>query len=241
MLIGAASLALMVGLAGFAANTAEWVNVLAHVEKEIQLACVDDEGLVSRDTAGNILDCDYGVVFPENPHTLRVELTLSDSFFDQEVKSGVLFDVFWECKLVDEFAPPSTANPCRETLPDTDPLNLDGSIRDYIVVSAEEGEGCLDELATGPGSGTPGTGAEIDYIGSGGLDQDAQLKCHYVLTFTPPACEGHLNLLTDPAGDPLTVECDEDTTSDDPQDWDISADLGDNFKVQVYDFTFELP
>jgi hypothetical protein len=235
MLIGAAAIALIVGVGGFAANTAEWVNVLAHVEKEIQLACVDGEGLVSRGPDGEVLDCDFGVVFPQESYELLIELGLSDSFFDQDLKSGVLFDVFWECKLQDEFAPPSATNVCRDTLPDTDATSLDDNIREYIRVT--QTVGCRVTGGT-PGSGAAnGQGAEIEYIGSGSLDELTRPKCTFHLALTGPACTGHLNTSTDPASDPRDVACDEDTSSDDPQDWDISADLGDNFKIQVYGFS----
>jgi len=251
-------MAILVGVAAFAANTAQWVNVKARLEKEIEVACVIQDKLdQDGDTLTNdyIVDpdgCDYGVTFPENIHEKLVEVTLSNSFENQDVKSDVLYDVLWECKLVDEHALPSAANPCREALTNDslkydategkwvhdNPLKLDGNIRNYVAVGGTET--CLTKLATGPGSGfTDGGDAKLKYLGSGTVDKDSVSKCFYHLVFTPPACAGHVNLLTDPGSDPLTVACHEVTTSLDPQEWDRFAEFGDNFKIQVYAFSFD--
>ncbi len=80
------------GIAVFAANTAQWVNVQARVEKEIEVACVDSAGVISP------TGCDFGVVFPQNAEEKIVEVTLSNSFFNQRVKSDVFYWVLWECK-----------------------------------------------------------------------------------------------------------------------------------------------
>jgi hypothetical protein len=261
---GLGVMAILVGLATFAANTAQWVNVTARLEKEIEVACVvvdeddlDEDGL----TTDYIVDpdnCDYGVTFPENIHEKVVEVALSNSFYNQDVKSDVLYDVLWECKLVDEQALPQPDpdepgyNPCREDLlNDTlvydegegkwvheDPLKLDGNIRDYVNVGASET--CLDPDIDEPGSGfSDGGDGKLEYIGSGIVDDVSVPKCFYHLVFSPPACEGHVNLLTDPGSNPKTVECHEVTTSLDPQEWDRFANLGDNFKIQVYAFSFD--
>lgn len=226
----------------FAANTAQWVNVTARVEKEIEIACV-----VPGPTGGPryVVDpdgCDFGVVFPENSHEKVIEVTLSNSFFNQDVKSSVKYWVMWECKLVDESGAPP--NLCREDIEDDslcfdpdegkwvhcDPLKLDGNIRDHILVTAQQG--CMVTPYTGP-TGGPG---KIQGLGNGIVDRDVAPKCFYHLDFSPPACEGHVNYLTDPLPNPKTVECHEVTESPDPQRWDRFANLGDTFKIQVYDF-----
>jgi len=75
--------------------------------------------------------------------------------------------------------------------------------------------------------------------GNGVVDRDAQPKCLYHLTFTPPACEGHMNADTDPrGGNSPTIPCHEITTDRDPQNWDRFAELGDEFKIQVYGFSY---
>lgn len=231
------------GVAAFSANTAQWVNVTARVEKEIEVACVitDEAGNYVVDPNG----CDFGVTFPQNVHEKVIEVTLSNSFYNQEGKSDVLYWVLWECKLVDEQALPGADNPCREDIEhDDDDLvydevegkwvhangELDGNIRDYIVVTA--GDGCKTDY-NGP-EGDPG---KLEGIGNGIVDRDVRPKCFYHLAFSPPACEGHVNLLTDPMPHPRTVPCHEITTSPDPQDWDRFAEMGDNFKIQVYDFS----
>jgi hypothetical protein len=253
LLIGVAAGAIMLGLAGFAANTAQWVNVTAHVEKEIEMACVDPN-LVRDNTPdpysvtgyaaiGDGTLCDYETVFPQTDRTKTVEVTLSRSFFDQTTYSTVNFDVYWECKLVveDALAQPDPSlpnyNPCRDdpNYTGTTPPPLDGNIRDYVDVGAI-GD-CLDpDGVTGPGGN-----AELEKLGDGSV-QTARPKCFYTLTFHVPYCNGHYNPNTDNttgfayAG----VDCDltiaDGGTEDDPQDWEHSTDLGDTFKIQVTGF-----
>jgi hypothetical protein len=247
ILAGLGAVVILAGLATFAANTAQWVNVQARVEKEIEIACVVPDG-----TGGFVVDpdgCNFGVTFPQNIHEKVVEVALSNSFYNQEVKSDVLYWVLWECKPVDETLPPSATNPCREDIVHTDadlvydpiegkwvhdPLDpaLDGNIRDYILVTADAG--CMTTY-NGP---TGGVG-KLEGIGNGVVDRDVGPKCFYHLAFTPPACAGHVNLLTDPLPNPLTIDCHEITDDPDPQNWDRFAELGDLFKIQVYGFSFD--
>ena len=248
-------MAILVGLATFAANTAQWVNVHARVEKEIEVACVvvdreDRDG----DTLTNdyIVDpdgCEFGVTFPQNIHEKVVEVALSNSFYNQDVKSDVLYWVLWECKQYSDGrdVDANTVPDCRVDAPTPhgvvfDPVEgkwvhedeeLDGMIRDYIILSASAAS-CLSTY-TGPDFDVK----HIEGIGNGVIDRDVQTKCFYHLAFTPPACEGHFNPQTDPAPAPETVPCHEITTSLDPQDWDRFAELGDDFKIQVYDFSFD--
>jgi hypothetical protein len=261
--------AVFIGLAGFAANTAEWVNVVAHVEKEIAVACVDPDGyggfVVTDPVDGPIKtgrgDCNFGTVLPQEENLTKiVEVTASKSFIAQDRVSNVNFDVLWECKLADPsqlFNPNTivilngheTRNICRENLDEVNPNKLDDNIRDHVQVVPND-PGCLLQ---GPFDVPPvpeGGPAEIENLGRGQVG-DEQEKCFYRLVLTVPACEGHLNPNTDPNGaDALmvpppptdnTIPCNEDTSSDDPQEWDISADLGDDFKIQVVAFEYAQP
>ncbi|MGB6894844.1 MAG: hypothetical protein WBF37_02715 [Dehalococcoidia bacterium] len=252
ILVSLGAMAVLIGVATFAANTAQWVNVQARVEKEIEVACVGRDGLVDPD------GCDFGIVFPQNPEEKIVEVTLSNSFYNQDVKSDVLYWVLWECK---QFSDERDVDPkdgipdCRVDVPRDDhelcyddvhgkwmhcDEELDGMIRDYITVTPSD-PSCLTAY-----NGPTGLPKHIEGIGNGVVDDFVQGKCFYHLAFQPPACEGHFNPFTDPAPAPETVECheivDEDGTnpdiSDDPQDWDRFADLGDDFKIQVYDFSY---
>lgn len=240
--LGLGLAALLAGVAGFAANTAEWVNVTAHVEKEIALACVtENTGTTGPEFIVDPDGCNFGVTFPEESYEKVVELTLSNSFFDQRDKSGVQFDVLWECKLVVEDALATGLggdNPCREDLegPVDDVTPLDGGIRGYTVVTGTPG--CFVEGGD-PGSGfIDGGPAKLEFLANGALDDVVTPKCFYHLAFTAPACAGHWNPNTDPLDDPEVIIChDNSAESNDPQDWDRFADLGDSFKIQVYGFT----
>jgi hypothetical protein len=261
VILGTAALALFVGLAGFAANTAEWVNVVAHVEKEIELACVqrvDNEWLATPaedPTYGvetGVGDCNYGVVFPQTRHTMVVELTASASALaDPGDYDFIVFDLYWECKLVNEFLPwNATTNPCRETLPDDNALNLDGRIRDYVQVTSTEPGQCLrvrnitsiprvinDQVEPVNDAGANGAASGHLQLYGG----DTNTKCFYGLELKVPACGGHVNRATDPFPEDYgIIRCDENVTSRDPQDWQHWADLGDNFKVQVINFVCDV-
>ncbi len=230
------------GVAVFAANTAQWVNVQARVEKEIEVACVDRDG--------HAVSCDFGVTFPQNIHEKVVEVTLSNSFYNQDVKSDVLYWVLWECKQFSDERDldGDTIPDCRvDAEHDDDDLcydpregkwvhcdeELDGMIRDYITVTPSDPT-CLSAY-----NGPTGLPKHIEGIGNGVVDDRVQPKCFYHLVFTPPACEGHFNPQTDPAPAPETVECHEITDDPDPQNWDRFAELGDDFKIQVYGFSYD--
>lgn len=245
VILGLTALVLVgAGVAVFAANTAQWVNVHARVEKEIEVACVLDDGTVDPD------GCDFGVTFPQNIHEKNIEVTLSNSFFNQDVKSDVLYWVLWECKQFSDERDldGDTIPDCRvDADHDDDDLcyddveekwvhcdeELDGMIRDYIIVSASSAS-CLSAY-----NGPTFTEKYIEGIGNGVVDDFTQPKCFYHLAFTPPACEGHFNPQTDPAPAPETVPCHEITDDPDPQNWDRFAELGDDFKIQVYGFSYD--
>ena len=222
ILAGLGAVVILAGLATFAANTAQWVNVTAHVEKEIAVACVDDSV-----TPPVVTDCAFGTVFPQNVEEKVIEVAISKSFTDQTIKSDVLYWVLWECKLQDPTQPASATNKCLE-----DVGKLDDNIRDYITVSASS-KSCMSTYS-GPSGGL----AELEGIGDGVIDRSVQKKCFYHLAFTPPACEGSYNPNTDPAAAPKVVKCHENTTNPDPQQWDVYTDLGDDFKIQVNGFSY---
>ena len=267
LLLGAAIGALFIGLAGFAANTAEWVNVVAHVEKEIELACVDANGnatlaMPDAKIPTGVGDCNFGTSFPEEARTMHVELTLSRSFLAQDRTDVVAYDILWECKLPDPSVPFGTlgdfngdgvdeVNICRENLDNVDNvLKLDGNIRDFVKVyhggilaGTATSDNCFRGQTT-PGSGfAEGGNAELDFLDRGVFNTAIdQVKCVYELRFTVPACEGHWNPNTDPGTDPTDVACQDnidEANPGDPQLWEHWADLGDDFKIQVWGLTDE--
>jgi hypothetical protein len=276
VLFGLGAVALLVGLTGYAANTAEWVNVLAHVEKEIEMACVvQDDGdwlatpaeifddpKVPSSAAG---DCNFGRVFPETTERMVVELTLSQSFLDNYTRTdrpdnpaftGVVYNILWECKLVDEFSahgtqipPPSTieVNQCRdELLPQhiNNPLWLDDNIRDHITVGLTNNSNANCKKVPGgnlfsPPAQNPAEVEVVDAAYRGNLStESAGIKCFFELRLLVPACNGHWNVHTDPLPNPVGVDCRDNlsTVGRDPQDWEHWANLGDNFKIQVIGF-----
>jgi hypothetical protein len=228
---------ILAGVATFAANTAQWVNVTAHVEKEIELACVkaDATGKYVLDANG----CDFGTVFPQEQLQQVVELTLSKSFMvnTQVRASDVSFRALWECKLVDPTKVyDARTNPCREELPATDKLHLDGNIRNYITV---ETDSWCKETATPDPTVNP---AKIHGIWDGTLNKNisGQAKCIYHLKFDVPVCTGEFNPNTEPGVTPKSVDCVlTKTNPDDIQTWDRHADLGDDFKIQVKKISYD--
>lgn len=251
VILGLTALVLVgAGVASFSAFTAQWVNVQARVEKEIEIACV----VPGESASGYVVDpdgCDFGVTFPENIHEKVIEVTLSNSFYNQDVKSDVLYWVLWECKQysdgrdLDGDGIPDcrvdVADPSADLCYSTDHGKwvhcdeaLDGAIRDYIIVGPSDAS-CLSEYI-GPDFDVK----NIEGIGNGVVDRDVQPKCFYHLAYTPPACEGHMNPQTDPrGGNSPTIPCHEMTDSPDPQEWDRFAEIGDDFKIQVYGFSFD--
>lgn len=247
LLGGLGVMALLVGLATFAANTAQWVNVEARVEKEIEVACVvpilEGGAIIGYEVDPD--GCQFGVVFPENIHEKLVEVTLSNSFFNQTVKSSVKYWVLWECKQYADGRDDDgdTIPDCRvDAEHDDDDLvystthgkwmhadeELDGLIRDYTTLSTTAT--CLNDYE-GPDFDVK----HIEGLGNGAVSF-ANPKCFYDLIFTPPACEGSVNPTTDPNPAAKVVDCHNITDDPDPQNWDRFVDLGDDFKIQVYGF-----
>jgi hypothetical protein len=224
------------GLAGFAANTAQWVNVTAHVEKEIETACVNGDARgATLDGDGN---CAFGTVFPQDVVTKYIEVTASKSFLTNDTYSSVNYDVYWECKLVDETAladpytlvtdnDPAGPSANDEVTDGTNPCRNDP----YYAIFGEEDFGsdtfataypltgnirdyidvganttCLDPTDAGVVETDKGVNAQLYYQGAGSVDNADGQKCFYTLDFTVPYCNGHMNPNTEPATAPADVQ-----------------------------------
>lgn len=147
-----AALAIVAGVTAFAAFTAQMVNVTARVEKDIAV-----EPVLCEKPADINTPCfvdpdggDFGVVLPQEFYKKTIELTLSNSFFDQTRFFNLLFDVLWECKQFSD---------------ERDDINnlagidndLDGQIdEDPIGLGDEDGDGLVDEDPPGRGTGPDG-------------------------------------------------------------------------------------
>ena len=92
------------GMAAMSAFTAQMVNIQAHAEKDIALEPIicSADSLNGGDytkpcfvdpTGGN-----YGVTLPQVLYDKEIELTLSNSFFDQGRFFDIVFAGLWECK-----------------------------------------------------------------------------------------------------------------------------------------------
>ena len=150
---------------------------------------------------------------------------------------------------------------CRDRLPGTHVLELDGAgnpvhagpeldglIRDHAVVSAFPALGfnnpfCL--FAAAPGSEQEFTVAkELTFLGAGIVDgSDGLSKCFYQIKLDAPPCIQGFNPWTDPRGGNSAPEDERKTPIDchtnrstvtDPQEIETFAQLGDEFKIQVY-------
>src|SRR3972149_8338458 len=99
-----AALAIVVaGLAALSAFTAQVVNVTAHAEKDIAVEPIictapDFGGNYSQPCYVDPSGGSYGVTLPQEFYDKEIEVTLSNSFFDQDKFFDVVYDVFWECK-----------------------------------------------------------------------------------------------------------------------------------------------
>ncbi|MDO8615491.1 MAG: hypothetical protein Q7T33_07100 [Dehalococcoidia bacterium] len=239
------------GMAVFAANTAQWVNVQARVEKEIEIACVVRGPTGGPDWVVHPNNCDFGVVFPENLHERNVEVTTSNSFQNnQQYKSAILYWLLWECKQYSDGRDldGDDVGDCRVDAPTPHGLTYDTSEAKWVHSDEELDDGIRDYINIVPSSAAcsstytgPTFGVKhIEGIYDGTVTWTAP-KCFYDLHFSPPACTGHWNPQTDPGTDPKEVDCEEVTFDRDPQKWDRWADIGDDLKIQVYDFLTEIP
>ncbi len=130
ILAGLTLTVIVAGVAALSAFTAQVVNITAHAEKDIAVepiicgsnsnfgANYDEPCYVDPNGGG------FGVTLPQALYDKEIEVTLSNSFFDQDVFFDLEYDVFWECKqFKDErdhvnnltgVAPPDTFPDCRD-------------------------------------------------------------------------------------------------------------------------------
>lgn len=102
--LASVALAIIVaGVAALSAFTAQAVNITAHAEKDIAVEPVictgpdygsDYDKPCYLDPAGG----SYGTTVPQELYDKEIEVTLSNSFFDQDKFFDLVYDVFWECK-----------------------------------------------------------------------------------------------------------------------------------------------
>ena len=101
LILGVLALAVIAaGIVSLAAFTAQVVNLTAHVEKDIAVEPVicavpdrQDIPCFVDPRGGN-----YGVVLPQEFYDRIIEVTLSNSFFEQDRYDDLAFDILWECK-----------------------------------------------------------------------------------------------------------------------------------------------
>ena len=55
----------------------------------------------------------------------------------------------------------------------------------------------------------------------------------WLVTLTAPHCEGAYNPMTDPQGSGVTIPCQVDKPTTDPQDWSEGSDLGAQVGIEV--------
>jgi hypothetical protein len=238
--LGLAALAVIVaGLAALSAFTAQIVNIQAHAEKDIALEPIictaqsDFGGDYNEPCYVDPNGGDYGVTLPQEFYDKEIELTLSNSFFEQRKFFDIIFAMLWECKQAvdadgDEVdADGDTIGDCRVDLPNDDvclidlgtdgradtiqhcdPQKLDGSIREHIAITTKGGESrrCQQdrfELQPRASQVLAWEKKNIEWQFSGVISKGAP-KCRYELKFFSPPCITGFNPYTDPH--PLTDE-----------------------------------
>lgn len=175
----------------------------------------------------------------------------------------VHFDLLWECKQErDGHGPfddwnnldigsngkydndtPDRFPDCLARIPHANPNHpngeLDGLLRDFVTEVVGNRAACEIEDADHEDASVRPEEKEVEFIWHGVLVDDLgdfSAKCFYTVKLLAPPCRDSYNPFTDPKaqGAAQTVECHLDTNgSDDPQDWERFADIGDDLKVQV--------
>ena len=100
ILFGLTLTAIVAGMIALSAFTAQVVNLTAHVEKDIAV-----EPVICTEPRNIEVPCfvdprggDYGVVLPQELYFKTIEVTLSNSFFEQSKYNDLAFEILWECK-----------------------------------------------------------------------------------------------------------------------------------------------
>jgi len=276
ILSGLALTVIVAGVIALAAFTAQVVNLTAHVEKDIAVEPVicakpgDIDTPCFVDPRGG----NFGVTLPQEFYERTIEVTLSNSFFEQDRFNDLAFDILWECKNIEP--EPTSGNLCRDEIVDDsicaidldvppdgladtiqhcdDPAiagdgaqKLDDNIRDHITITPFLNSAlCFVPLS--PGHTPKPPEKEVEYVATGFLDK-VNHKCRYELKFFTPPCIGGFNIHTDPhelAQFKKPIDChkadkDRDGNPDlkNPQDFDEFADLGDDFKIQVFSHSLQ--
>ncbi len=125
----------------------------------------------------------------------------------------------------------------------TDDDELDDNIRTHIAITiagavgVTDGDRCKNLGATRGSSREFDVEKEIEFIAGGILDKTAK-KCFWTFKLNAPPCEQGYNRFTDPDPKATPIFCHTIDTGDpkvgDPQDLETFADLGDDFKIQVW-------
>jgi hypothetical protein len=237
VLIVAALLMVVSGVAAVSAYEAHAVDIKAHVENAL---------------ATPYYEIDFGTMFPQESAERTIEIGLSESFRKQDRLSSVRYVVAWENKTI-------------EGHPGVEDPDCDGffePIRQFITLEdadSEPGDGVYpaDTIPNWLNNGCPPNWVDgVDLAGWGVMntnpctpdewDDDTCDSWHII--FDVPVFDGYHNPLTDPrfiSG--ILYYTDDDICNDDYylvsenicNTYDVlvpHADLGDNLKFQVWEF-----
>ena len=218
ILIVAALLLVVSGVAAVSAYEGHLVNIKAHVENAIGV---------------ETYELDFGVSFPQEQRQEDLTWGLSESFLDdtQDRVSSLTYDLYWELKTLEEGAAP----------PYLDDYYVPLNPFLHVYFLSPDGDTIDDAAAlTVPGVGTPvkfGTG----YLAKADVTDDDCDTLHF--TFYVPVFEGYFNDLTNDPYDYMLMEGEFITEVEricDTFDVDVPhADLGIDLKIQVTGFGYE--
>lgn len=120
---------------------------------------------------------------------------------------------------------------------------LDDNIRTHIAITiagavgVTDGDRCKNTAATRGSKTSNDDEKEIEFIAGGILDKTAK-KCFWTFKLNAPPCIQGYNRFTDPDPAAVPIFCHTIDTGDpkvgNPQDLETFADLGDDFKIQVW-------
>lgn len=100
LLSGLTLTVIVAGVIALAAFTAQVVNLTARVEKDIAVEPVicANPGDIDTPCFVDPRGGDFGVTLPQEFYDRIIEVTLSNSFFEQDRFNDLSFDILWECK-----------------------------------------------------------------------------------------------------------------------------------------------